>query len=231
MTVSLIIPAFNEENYISPCLESILTQTRLPDEIVICNNASTDGTVGVIKKYIPKLPIKLITEPRQGIRFAVESAWRSASSDIILRCDADCLLPKDWIEKYVNYFEAHPQISAIGGSFRVYDSNNLIKLLTPFAVNLNQILLKIIKGYPVIYGGNFGIRTTVIKKINGYQSGLSTKQDDLIISQKLAQSGFQCQYLNDLWNYTSARRFKNIKDFTNLFLSGFLKNHYQEKST
>ncbi len=65
--ISVVIPAYNEENYIEACLKSLRNQkTNVPYEIVVCDNNSTDRTVEIAKKYADKV----VYERRQGIGYA-----------------------------------------------------------------------------------------------------------------------------------------------------------------
>ena len=78
MRLSFVIPAYNEERYLGGCLESILEQTRdLPDtEIVVVNNASTDGTRDVALSY-PR--VRLVDEPRKGLTYARQAGFARAA--------------------------------------------------------------------------------------------------------------------------------------------------------
>ncbi|HEX8932548.1 MAG TPA: glycosyltransferase family A protein, partial [Patescibacteria group bacterium] len=100
MKISVIIPAYNEEKYIGACIESLLKQNRLPDEIIVVNNNSTDQTAAIASQY----PVKVINEKEQGITPARNRGLNEAQYDIIARTDADTILPPDWIEKIKKHF-------------------------------------------------------------------------------------------------------------------------------
>jgi len=230
MKISLIVPAYNEELYIGQLLDSVLTQTRVPDEIIICNNLSTDNTVKIINKYQKSLPIKIINESKKGIRFAVDTAWRHATGDLILRSDADCVLPLDWVSKYEKVFVANPNLAACGGGFRALDGNQFFKLIAPIVVQIDGIILTLIKGHKVLFGANFAIRRDVLTKLNGYYSDTPVVQDDIYICKKLFQNKFQYEYYHEYWNYTSLRRFNNLQNSLVYFLSVVSPKLYFEKS-
>ena len=65
MKISLVIPCYNEESSIGPCLEAVKAQTRQFDEILVVDNNSTDSTVEVVESYLGELPIRVLTEERQ----------------------------------------------------------------------------------------------------------------------------------------------------------------------
>lgn len=231
MTVSLIIPAFNEEKYLPHLFESILAQSHPPDEIIVCDNASTDNTTKVIKNYAKRLPLKLIYQPQKGIRYAVESCWRQSSGDIILRTDADCILPPDWVKNMLAHFTQDPHLAAAGGYFHASDKQIFFKLFTLPATIFNSISLRLTRGFWVLYGANFAIRRQVMVSINGYATNLSGLQDDILLSQKLHQHHYKYLIFPDCWNYTSTRRLHSPKSAILAFLSGFASRFYIEKST
>lgn len=65
--ISIVIPVFNIEKYIGECLESIINQTRKPDEVIVIDDSSTDDSVKICKSYIEKNNfIKLVTNSKRG---------------------------------------------------------------------------------------------------------------------------------------------------------------------
>ena len=84
--LSVIVCAHNEARLLPACLHSLLAQTRLPDEIVVVNNASTDETRAVAQQ-IPY--VSVVDEPRKGLVVARETGRRTATGDILVYLDAD----------------------------------------------------------------------------------------------------------------------------------------------
>jgi glycosyltransferase involved in cell wall biosynthesis len=94
--VSVIVCAHNEAQFLAPCLHSLLAQTRIPDDILVINNASTDHTRAVALQ-IPG--VRVVDEPRKGLVVARETARRHAVGDILVYLDADCRAPLRWLER------------------------------------------------------------------------------------------------------------------------------------
>ena len=90
MTVSAIVCAYNEARLLPACLYSLLAQTRPPDEILVVDNASTDGTAAAARA-VPH--VRVIEEPRKGLVIARETARREAAGDLLAYIDADCRAP------------------------------------------------------------------------------------------------------------------------------------------
>lgn len=101
-SVSIVIPAYNEERYLSLCLESIRHQTIAPSEVIVVDNNSTDQTAAIAQRY----PfVRVISESQQGIVFARNAGFNVAQGDIIARIDADTQLPENWVEIVTEFFE------------------------------------------------------------------------------------------------------------------------------
>ena len=229
MKVSVVIPVFNEQGYISSCLDSLIKQTVKPDEIIICDNGSTDSSVKIIKSYQQLLPIKIVTEKHKGICYAMEKAWRSSSGDLILRTDADCILPDNWVDKFISFYLRDPKLSACGGGFRASDGSLFIRLITPLAVTIDHCSLHLFQGSRFLFAANFSIKRSVLEKINGYKSSQKIP-DDLLISRKLKQYGYKYRYFPFFTIYTSTRRFNNLRSLFFGILSTLNPKFYFEKS-
>lgn len=116
MKVSLVIPCYNEEEYIETCLESIAAQEVPADEVILVDNNSTDGTIEKVQRF----DITVIQETKQGISHARNCGFNYATGDIIARCDADTILPVDWIAHIHDVFEDE-SIDALSGPSIVCD--------------------------------------------------------------------------------------------------------------
>lgn len=230
MKLSLIVPAYNEEKYIDKLLDSVIKQSIQPDEIVICNNCSTDKTVEVIDKYKKILPIKLVNENHKGINFAVETAWRKATGDLILKTDADSILPNNWVENIVNHFKEDPNLAACGGNFYSSDGNIFIKIGNYIAYPIVDLSFILNRGYTILFGGNLAIKKSILQQINGYIVEDKILPDDQLLCRKLHKRQLKFKRFNDCYNYSSSRRFNSLKSVIDLFLSIFSSKHYSEKS-
>jgi len=107
LNISVVIPAYNEEENISKLLNALLMQTRIPDEVIVVDDGSNDGTVEIVKTHSG---VKLIEGPHEGVNAARHKGTLKATSDIVLQTDADCIPPRDWIEEVVSGFEADKEL-------------------------------------------------------------------------------------------------------------------------
>ncbi|MDE5770085.1 MAG: glycosyltransferase family 2 protein [Ruminococcus sp.] len=92
--ISVIIPAYNVEKYISKCIDSVLQQSYYNIEIIIVDDGSHDNTPAIIDRYADKdNRIKTIHQINQGLPAARNAGLKAASGDFIMFLDSD-----DWIE-------------------------------------------------------------------------------------------------------------------------------------
>ncbi len=157
MKVSLVIPVYNEEKYIEKCLMSVKDQEEKPDEVIIVDNNSTDNTILIAKKF----GVRILKETKQGITPTRNKGFNNAKYDIIARCDADSILPSDWIKKIKENFKTH-NIDALTGLGVVYDlipgQNISYKPYFDF-VKLIQ------NGKETLWGPNMAIKRSVWNKV------------------------------------------------------------------
>ncbi|MEK7786472.1 MAG: glycosyltransferase [Chloroflexota bacterium] len=99
MKVSLILTVLNEGEHIRRLLDSVARQSRLPDEVVVCDGGSQDNTAAVIEEYANRLPLKIIVVPGANISQGRNAAIRAATSDVVAVTDAGVWLEEGWLEE------------------------------------------------------------------------------------------------------------------------------------
>ena len=100
MLVSVVIPCYNVEQYISECIESVLAQTHSEIEIICVDNNSTDNTIGIISEYARRHPSKIVVEKecKKGASAARNKGLMISKGEWIQFLDADDLLMPTKIE-------------------------------------------------------------------------------------------------------------------------------------
>lgn len=228
--ISIIIPCFNEEKYLEDCLNSLSKQTLMPDEVIICDNASTDSTVKISQKYKNILPLKIIHQPIKGIIPSVEKAWRESTGDIIVCTDADARFPVDWLKNLTAHF--HDQsLMACGGNWLSWDGGLFAKILMRIAFPVGGLFFPIVRGFRLLVGPNMAFRRSILIKINGFILEKSTLPEDQLISFKLNQAKVKYKFFYDCPNYHSSRGWnKDISAFCRYVFSSVNPKYYPEKS-
>lgn len=123
--ISIIIPSYNGEKYISETIESILKQSVLPDEIIISDDLSEDKTVDVIHKFqhSKKPEISVVHSNQSGISNNYLNALFHATGDIIIVGDQDDIWLQHKIETIINVFIHHPDVMLASSDSEVVDDN------------------------------------------------------------------------------------------------------------
>ncbi len=118
MTISLIIPIYNSEEYLPLLFKSLINQVRPFDEIILVDNNSKDNSFKLCKDFQREnkhLNIIVFNEKKKGPSAARNSGLKKATSDILSLTDADCELEKNWAKNAVDYFENGGDCEIIGG--------------------------------------------------------------------------------------------------------------------
>ena len=115
--VSLISSTFNQKKSIKSWLESVLSQSILPDEIVIVDGGSTDGTFELLSSYEEKtkVPLRIIQQTDTNISQRRNIAIETAHHQIIAVTTTDCRLQKEWLQNLTLPFRAEPRTQVVSG--------------------------------------------------------------------------------------------------------------------
>lgn len=126
LSISVIIITLNRAELIRETLDSLTRQTRQPDEVIVVDNGSTDGTREVVSSFDGKLHIRYILEEARGIPYARNTGVRNATGDIIAFIDDDCIAVENWL-KYVEIpFIRDPNIGVVGGELSYLEKEESI---------------------------------------------------------------------------------------------------------
>ena len=123
--VSIVMTVYNGEKYLEEQLKSLARQTLLPDELLIGDDGSTDGTEAVIRQMVGKLPFPVSyvkNETRLGYAENFRRTAERARGDILFFCDQDDVWKRNKLERMVSVMGAHPEILVLVSSFWLTDS-------------------------------------------------------------------------------------------------------------
>ncbi len=211
MRLSFVIPAYNEEAYLPACLESILRQTSacgVSTEIIVVNNASTDGTRDVALSYPA---IQLVDEPRKGLTHARQAGFDSCTGELIANVDADSRLPEGWVAQVLDTFQRNPSLLALSGPLVYYDltprQSLLVRVFYGMAwatYALNRYVLRV---GSMVQGGNFVVTRSGLQRIGGFNLSIPFYGEDTDIARRLNELG-EVRFTFDLTMLSSARRLK-----------------------
>lgn len=153
LTFSLIIPVYNEENYLEACLQSITSQSVKPLEVIVVDNNSSDNSVKIAKRFDF---VRVISEKRQHQSYAQYAGFERARGDILGRIDADSILPTDWVKKNLAAFNHQPSLLGVTGSGRAYDI--VLSRIGELLFNFYYRIAYKFAGHKLMWGANCAFR-------------------------------------------------------------------------
>lgn len=199
-SVSIIVAARNEEESITPCLESLALLDYPHDkiEIVIINDQSQDRTEKIIRDFIKyKQHFKLVNaQPGKGSlkgkANALSQGIEASNGEIILFTDADCIVPKTWVKETVSFFT--DDIGIVGGftllqAKNVFEGLQSLDWLYVFGVACATSSLGIsLTGV----GNNLAVRRSAYNKVGGYrQIPFSVTEDYALTRSILTETSYK----------------------------------------
>jgi glycosyltransferase involved in cell wall biosynthesis len=125
MNIYIVIPAHNEEAFIGLTLQSLITQTVLPKKVVVVNDNSTDKTAEIVLSFATENPfITLVNKTSEAIHLpgskviqAFHKGFKTLDNnyEIIVKLDADLILPNNYFERIATIFEKDATVGMAGG--------------------------------------------------------------------------------------------------------------------
>ncbi|QEW04245.1 glycosyltransferase [Microbacterium lushaniae] len=224
-SVSLIIPAYNEEATIERCLLAAVSQIVPAAEIIVVDNRSTDRTALLAERVAQRYPgaaIRVVQQSKvQGLIPTRNFGFAQATGQILGRIDADTVLEPNWVAR-VAAAMSDPTVGAVTGPVRYYDLP--FRGAGEFSDDLVRRVLRGVSGkYPFLYGSNMAMRADAWRAI---EHAACLDPDDLLhedidLSVHLRDADFRVAYASDMQASVSARRLQtspaSFRDYTDRF--------------
>jgi glycosyltransferase involved in cell wall biosynthesis len=177
VTISVVIPAFNEEGYLERCLAALALQDcpMDPYEIIVVDNGSTDRTAEIARRY----GARLVVEPRKGVARARQAGFEAARGVVIASTDADTIVTPFWVSRIAWHFRTVPTLGAVYGPVWWPEARLLERLVFRYPITWalwasNRL------GRSLWWGSNFAVRRQVFLEAGGFPvDWLSDEDTDL----------------------------------------------------
>ena len=161
--VTVLMPAYNAENYIAEAIDSVLRQSFIDFELLIINDGSTDNTEKIIRSFTDQR-IRLLNQSHQGIAAALNEGLGSANSVYIARFDADDICIQERLHEQVSFLNDNPDYVLTGSDAEYISENGEHLFDLKCAGNTYQQIIQIIYSYcPFIHSSVMYRREAVIK--------------------------------------------------------------------
>lgn len=206
--VSIIIPTFNRARLLSLTIDSFLAQNYSAEryEIIISNNNSTDNTQEIIADYCARYPmIASITEMRQGVHYARNSAAKIAKGDILYFTDDDMMADPSLIGEIVKVFDLDPLIGAATGKIIGKFDFPPPRWVTKYLINVNLSLTAqdkpedlIVSRNDLVYSCHEAVKRGVFFQCGGFNpentAGVWIGDGETGLGIKIKQAGYKFAY-------------------------------------
>jgi len=202
-TVSVIIPAYNEEKRIGKCLQSVF-DVKYPKEkieVVVVDDGSTDKTVELVKSY----GFKVLKQNHKGKVDALNLGLKKSKSEVIVTIDADTIIEKDFIKKIARPF-IDENLGATSGSVLVKNKHSLLGRFQHIEYHVNNLarrnFSKVFNTGIWFFGALAAYRRSALEKVGGFK--LDTMAEDWDIVLEIKRSGYGIINVCDAVGYTYA---------------------------
>ena len=202
MSISVVIPTYNQARYIGHSIHSAIAQTKMPAEIVVSDDASTDDTAEILEQLAATTGlISVHRHPHNlGIAKNVDWALRSAIGDYILRLDSDDVISPTALEQLSSALDADPEAAYSHGAVAEIDAAGNMQRIRRLARGRQQdaeaALRASLRGYRVA-ANLVMFRRSALEQV-GYIRSSRNFAEDFNLSVRLADAGYSNVYVNDI---------------------------------
>lgn len=204
MRISVVIPVRDDAIALEGCLAALARQSRAPDEILVVDSGSTDGSAEVAARH----GARVLAVHAPGIPGATAAALDAAVGDVLARLDADTVPPPQWVGRIEAAFAADPQLDAISGAATFYGGTWLVRYLGRKSLTVGYFrLIAALLGHAPLYGSNFAMRADLWRRMRlAVHRDRADVHDDVDLSLHLPP-GSAVRYDPQLTVGVSARSF------------------------
>ncbi|HKU09742.1 glycosyltransferase [Sinomonas sp.] len=213
-SVSIVIPAYNEEGVIRQCVTAAIYQSVPAHEIIVVDNRSQDATAAIVRQMqeeYPEAGIRLLSQDaEQGLIPTRNFGLDSAQGDLLGRIDADSLLEPDWVEEVIKAF-ADSSVQAATGPVVYYDMP-MRRFGLKADDKVRQLMLKLARQqYHFLFGSNMALRRSAWQQIRSEvcRDEKDEMHEDIDLSLHLADHGLRVEYWPNMVSGMSARRLED----------------------
>ncbi len=181
-SISIIIPAYNAETTLGHCLQGLAGQTIKPLEIIVVNDASTDGTVEIARTH--NILCHSLNGSPKGPGAARNAGVRIARGSFLAFIDSDCIPPADWLEKLTAPLSS-TVVGAVGSGYSTGFGKNFWQCFCYEELNFRR---KNMGGrVKTLVSNNFACRKNVFEEVGGFPEEYPVCED-ILFSTKIGQN-------------------------------------------
>jgi len=180
-SVSVIIPLYNKEHYISEAIDSVLAQTVQDFELIIVDGGSTDGSLDIVARYTDPR-ITCFRQTGKGVSTARNQAVERAGAELVAFLDADDEWYPDFLETILKLRHDYPAAGMYGTGYAVYSDGKLLRNIVQTPELGERLFLSYFReylsaGHPIIITSGFAAPKRVLQDVGGYPELLRVGED------------------------------------------------------
>jgi len=210
LSVSVLIPAWNEEVGIIKTIRSVLNTNYPALQIVVINDGSTDATDQKISDFIlkhekegrSKVDIKYLNLPNGGKARALNQALTHVKNDIVITIDADSVMDPEAISRFVRHFD-DPRVGGVAGNVIVGNREKPIEWIQQMEYLYGFFFKRADSLFDYVYiigGAAAAYRREVLEEVGGFDHSIIT--EDIELSTRILSHGYKTRYACDAAVYT-----------------------------
>jgi glycosyltransferase involved in cell wall biosynthesis len=189
LTVCVGIPCFNGAKYLPGCIESVLNQTRKPDEILVVDDGSTDSSCVVASRY----PVKVIRhEVNKGLGKTRNTIVKNTRCEVVAFLDVDCVVPSHWLECIVRNYKAG--IGGVGGCGIETVTKRVADRYRTFLWKSQGFAGQQVREVNWLVGMNCSFRVDALRQAGLFDGRLKTNAEDIDMGLRLRKLGWKILY-------------------------------------
>jgi glycosyltransferase involved in cell wall biosynthesis len=237
LLISVVMPVYNAELFISQAIQSILNQTVSDFELIIINDGSTDSSLEIINKFLVEdSRIKLINQSNQGLIFALNAGIDISVGKYIARMDADDISLNNRFEEQLNFLVSN-KLDIVGSFIRFFNANGLGKVEEYPIIN-DDIQFRLITSspfaHPTILAKSELLKENRYKLHDSFKNDYKGFSEDFYLWTRLSLKGYlmgnvpQVLLLYRISNFQYTNTFvKNQQVSTNFLSIEYANFHYK----
>lgn len=208
-SVSVVIPAWNEEVGVVTTIRSILESNYRNLEVIVINDGSTDNTDAAVQRYLGErrttglpTPVHYYRQDNAGKSAALNRGVNEAAGDIIVTIDADSLVDPDAIGNLVKHFE-NESVMAVAGNIRIGNRARVIGLVQQLEYLFGFYFKRadsLLNSIYVVGGAAAAYRREAFTELGGFDGDIIA--EDLEMSVRIQDAGYANAYAPDAIVYT-----------------------------
>ena len=203
-SAAVVIPCWNGRRWLDGCLECVLAQSRPPDEIIVVDNGSEDGSPDHVREHFPGVQV-LELGRNTGFAGAANAGLRAAASDFVALVNTDVRLEPDWLERACAALDAAPKAASVatkmldlGDRSLIYDTGDILR--RDGACEQRGRFERDTGRYDVpgeVFSACAGAalyRRAALQAAGGFDERLGTYLEDVELGLRLRLAGWRCRW-------------------------------------